>query len=142
MKNILNVGKPKKIDDFIIFNKAVKSFLIDLNATYVNVAELEFIQSVFKMVKKLSKKLPHKIFNMTIKNFKDRIIERDSDYFNSDEFKISYMVTLKKMWKDVDSVNKKHIFDHLNLLIKLSDNCYNKDKDVSSEGDISEEETN
>lgn len=124
------------------FYKYMKTFLKELIAAFPHIGEIKIILASCTISKKLNKKLPHKLFNKYIAaHYEKQIVERDEDYFLSDEFKFSFWETIEKVikreLKSLDDVNKRVIWDHLQCLIVLNRKCldYRRRKEEDDSGD-------
>lgn len=109
---------------YLDFNKQLKSLINDLLSVYPDVIEIKLFKAGFKVLKKISKKKPQHVFNMTFAlPYKEKIDARDSKYFESDDFKIEYCTNLKTIWIHMDEINKKHVWDHLSILMVKNELC-------------------
>jgi hypothetical protein len=113
-----------KVQAYVDFNIQFKGFMKDLLTAYPNVTELKIMKAGYKLLKKISKKKPQHAFDsMFATPYREYIDNRDSDFFASDNFKIDYCSNLKTVWKNMDDVNRNHIWDHLTVLLKRSEKC-------------------
>jgi len=117
------------------FNKYSKNFIRELIKNFDHISEFKIMFGLYKILKTFNKKLPYKYFNLYIAiDFKSHIVTRDESFFMSDGFKprayTEFVDIIKREWVLLDNANKNALWDHLNLLIYLSDKCseYRKQK--------------
>lgn len=110
------------------FNKAVKVFLKDLKTNFPHIEYFGLISCSFAIVKRLSKKKPQQYFYEVIEEPHGKyILDRNADYFMSDQFTSSFWVSftefVKNQVRQLDNTNRQKLFDHLLVLIAWSKKC-------------------
>lgn len=127
------------MDDYIKFNKKAKEFLKDITKTFPELSDLRMMRNALKVVKKLSKKTPHRIFDSIVTPYKEQILKRDDAFFVRDDFQIESLKGLQAIWGSLSDVNKNIIWDYLKILIVANDSCKKLDtQDIPSDEDNSE----
>lgn len=127
------------MDDYIKFNKKAKEFLKDITKTFPELSDLKLMKNALKVVKKISKKTPHRIFDSIVTPYKDQILRRDDAFFITDDFQIESLRGLKGIWGSLSDVNKNIIWDYLKILIVANDACKKLDtQNIASDEDDSE----
>lgn len=111
------------MESYKIFNMKAKEFIKDIIKSYPDIKELKLMYVTFKFIKKMSKKAPCKFFDMLISPHKEQILLKDDSFIYKDDFKIIFISNIKNILKTISPENKEHIWAHLHLLIKLSEQC-------------------
>lgn len=121
--------------NYIIFNKALKTFIRELIVTFPKHKEFSVMLMVYKMCKSISRKTPLKYFKeILLTPYRDYLIREDDAFFNNNLFTksifpIHIQILLQdldeicKIWSQIDEENKKIIWQHIKILIVASDNC-------------------
>lgn len=132
-KERMSCTDDKTIDKVIRFNKALKCMIRDLISTYPEYSEFNVCLLMYKIVKTFNKKLPSRFFKQTFSDmYRDQILQRDDSFFSLELFEnsdlpinvkvmLNKLQNLQNIWSNMDDDNKVILWDHLNVLLKLSD---------------------
>jgi hypothetical protein len=97
---------------------------------YPNILELKLMFSLYKMMKTVNKKAPQKYFHSLVDGHGNELINKNFDYFLSDEFSEAQvnkiLVPLKQHFLKLDEETKDMIWKHLIVLYHLSLQCEEK----------------
>jgi hypothetical protein len=125
------------------FNKQIKGFLKELIANFPHMDILKLVLTSFTILKKINKKMPHKMFNKYLACYEEQFLKRDEAFFLSDAFQSSFWPQLvdasKQQWVLLDQVNKNAIWDHFAALIGLNKRCLVYRKKIAPEEDSGDE---
>ncbi len=125
--------------DYKKFNKNAKEFLKDITKTFPDLSDLKMMKNALKVVKKISKKTPHRIFDSIVSPYKEQILKRDDAFFLTDDFQIESLRGLKAIWPSLSEANKNIIWDYLKILITANDACKKLDtQNIASDEDNSD----
>lgn len=117
-------------DPYKNFNKATKTFMKELISTYPDMTELKTLLVFFKMLKSVSKKSPQKLFVQLLSDHYDDLLAKRWDYFLSDQFTYEpvkdVLERLKVVFRAMDDANRDIIWQHMVVLIGLSNRCVAK----------------
>ena len=121
------------VEKVLRFNKALKCMLRDLIDAYPEYSEFNIGLMMYKIVKTINKKLPSRFFKQIfVEKHRDNISNRDDSFFNLEIFQnsdlplnvkllVNKLNGLYDIWKLMDDNNKRIVWDHLNVLLQLSD---------------------
>lgn len=124
------------MDDYIKFNRKAKEFLKDITTTFPQLSDLRTMKNALKVIKKISKKTPQRVFEDVVTPHKQYILARDNDFFLSGKFQNDNLTGLKTIWPSLTDDNRTHIWNHLHILVILSDAC----KKLESQGTVVSDE--
>ena len=110
------------------FNKAVKNLFSDLCNYFPNVTELKVMSTSHRLLKKINKKFPEKYCRESLFNKYSYVIKsRNADalYNVNDDENPDVCALFKQLWPLLDEGSANCVWDHLNVLLALSDRCVN-----------------
>ncbi len=119
------------------FNTNVKMFLKELMRSFPDVKELHFVYAAYKLVKTFGRKIVQRYFDESFgEPFGDRVKARDEAFFMSPNFKLpkeysfynEYIISFQRLWQTLDDKNKDAVWQHLNALLFLNNECINYKK--------------
>lgn len=137
------------------FNQAVKELLKDLMRNFPAVKELKFVYAGYKLIKSFGKKLVQRNWDEAVgKPYGEHIrmkndlffMEPDFDLPKSYRFYSNYIPIFQAVWRSLDQSNKEAIWQHLQVVMYLSQECMDykhrtkQQQPVSLEEDESEKE--
>jgi len=127
----------EQTDVYKRFNKNVKMFLKELMRNFPQVKELHFVYAAYKLVKTFGKKIVQRYFNESFgEPFGEHIRTRNEAFFTSPNFQLppdyrfysEYIPPFQRLWATLDAPNKDAIWQHLNALLFLNQDCINYQK--------------
>lgn len=110
--------------------------MTDLIVAYPEVEQFKKLKAIFTLVKNVSEDTPLKIFKEhVVRHFREYILNRDETFFmtfegyhenlksvsNHADYWYEFIVYLKQMWETMSKENKDAIWNHLVVLIMISD---------------------
>jgi hypothetical protein len=122
------------IDPYKRFNTSLKFFIRELIEIFPQYTIFDTCHTAYKIVKTISKKLPRNNFNDIIAiNYRQLILNEDESLFdkkldfNESLSHISMIINelpcFKDVWIHISAENRKIIWQHLKVLLLLSDKC-------------------
>ena len=119
-------------DGYKKFNKALKSFLKQLKKEFPHVSEFSKAYDLFYILRKVNPGKAQRIFHKNLGSFQDYVINRNDEFFiknhfnykQNSEFDVENLIsTLRGLWCSLDDDNKTAIWDHITVIVALSNNC-------------------
>ena len=116
-----------------MFNRKFNDFLTDLETTFPSdprISKIKDLRQMFRMMVTLAPAQMQRYFDQYVAvPYEDEIKTRDERFFMSHDFgnsvEMSLLSDLKDMWANMTDANKKAVWDHLVLLLKLNEFCKN-----------------
>ena len=119
------------------FNNKLTEFLKDLIATFPDDKDLKLFKNSFDLLKLSDENKPAILFNKIIKNFENKIYDKDESFFldkdysnivdNNVDITTSLIDKLKTNWINLSVDDKEIVWKYLILLCKLSNKCCGND---------------
>lgn len=116
------------------FNKNTKMFLKELMRSFPHIKEFHFVYAAYKLVKTFGKKIVQRYSNESFgEPFAEHIRTCNEAFFMSEAFQLppeyrfysEYIPSFQKLWASLDTSNKDAIWQHLNALLILNQDCIN-----------------
>lgn len=117
------------------FNHAIKTFIRDLICAFPEVKDFKTFLSLYKMAKSITKKFPQSIFSdVLVSKYRIHVINEDPSFltfelFNNDNIPVPMRLLVKDLnqlqncWINMSDEDRKNVWNHLKVLIVLSDKC-------------------
>lgn len=119
------------------FNLTINNLIDDILLVFPDYQHLKSFKEKYNLLIKYNPKKPLTYFKDTVYNYKDKIINKEEDYFikkeyNTDlekigdnEWYLDQVLNIKELWVKLSNENKETIWTYFNILIKLTDLEFN-----------------
>ena len=119
------------------FNLTINNLIDDILLVFPDYQHLKSFKEKYNLLIKYNPKKPLAYFKDTVYNYKDKIINKEEDYFikkeyNTDlekigdnEWYLDQVLNIKELWVKLSNENKETIWTYFNILIKLTDLEFN-----------------
>ncbi len=119
------------------FNLTINNLIDDILLVFPDYQHLKSFKEKYNLLIKYNPKKPLGYFKDTVYNYKDKIINKEEDYFikkeyNTDlenigdnEWYLDQVLNIKELWVKLSDENKETIWTYFNILIKLTDLEFN-----------------
>lgn len=116
------------MDPYREFNHALKRIIRFLEAALPDQGQVHVMRTVYKTMKGINRRWPHKCFYETLEaEHSGRIRNKDEAFFMSPDFTVplftEFVDDMKQVWRRVDTGFKERMWEFLNELIDLSRAC-------------------
>jgi hypothetical protein len=122
-------------DPYKVFNQALKTFIRELISAFPDVKDFKTFLTLYKMAKSISRKSPQKIYQeVLVARYRTQVINEDPSFmtielFNDEHIPLPMRILVKDLnclrdcWIQMKDDDRKSVWDHLKVLIVLSDKC-------------------
>ena len=116
-------------EPYVRFNKHLKTFFRECDNTFPDLVCFKVMMAIYKILKSMSKALPQKFFQeLFVLHHGDGFKQRKDDSvfdpkYTAPPLYASMIETMKARWIALDKYTKDTIYDHLIVLMALSDRC-------------------
>jgi hypothetical protein len=126
------------------FNRKLEEFVQDLTTVFPDDADFVLARQSLRLLRNVDDRKPRAVFDGWVQPYKQRILERDDNFFLSDgfahgvvdrnvkdptkaeasrSFASDLVQRIRKYWGTLSPENRDVVWKYLDLLVKLNERC-------------------